>query len=337
MIHFQWCEIIFVLTEMDLMHTNTKRCKISLFMIDARPFHRIIVNLFLEHIRSGVQDLYDLHIVRLTPDKEAIKEIAHSIMLKQQPDIFITVGEMCSVALKEVVDEIGNDYPVLFLGTRDPVLHRFVESLEKPNTSFIGVVRKPASLTMVAEYFQHFYPHVQSVLVPYSEGDYLLAHARAIKRHLTSIGMNVIIVPIGIDAQEIVSVVKSYLTYVQGVILLEACYALVAQEEIAFECSKHDIILCGSGPYAIDNGAACALGGGLELIVESAYELLRKFWELQEPIGTIPVTVLLNNEEFLLNVDRLRRIDFSSDEILRICSTTQVKVVRRWTRPFKIE
>ena len=95
------------------------------------------------------------------------------------------------------------------------------------------------------------------------------------------------------------------------------------------------MVLCGSGPYAIDAGVACALAGSVRLIAEEAYKMLRMHWEEKMALGVIPVRVLPDNQEFFVNIDMLRRINLDQDAIERICNQPKVRKDRKWTMPFK--
>lgn len=318
------------------MNRNKKRCKVVFIMLSDRPYHCIMANLLLEQIASGIQDVYETNIVRIADNKESLHDVISSVICRRAPDVLITIGEQCTIAAKSVVDEMNNGHPIIFVGVRDPLYHKLIDSYEKPNGCFTGVVRESAPILAEAEYFSLLYPTVRTVLVPYSENDpHLLSRARELKRYLTSIGMNVFIAPINANTQDLVALIKSYVSRIKGLIFLEGCYSNSAQAEVAFLCWQHEIIFFGSGLYAIDNGAACALGGQLQPLAEETYKKLRLFWEKRTLISSIPVTVLPTDAEFLVNINSLRRLDIATDEIVRICSTPKVKAVRILTKPFR--
>ena len=129
--------------------------------------------------------------------------------------------------------------------------------------------------------------------------------------------------------------INKHIKHIQGIIILEGCFSSGYQEELAFLCWENCVVLCGSGPYAIDAGVACALAGSLRWIAEEAYKMLRLHWEEKIALGVMPVRVLPDSQEFFVNVDMLRRIDLASDAIERICNQPKVRKDRKWTMPFK--
>jgi len=295
-----------------------------------------MANLLLKQIANGVQDIYEPNIVRIMDNQDSLQDVISAVICRRKPDVLITIGEQCTVAAKAVIDEINGGCPIIFVGVRDPLYHKLIDSYEKPNGCFTGVVRESAPLLAEAEYFSLLYPAVKTVLVPYSENDpHLLNRAIQLKRYLTSVGMNVFISPITANTHNLITLIKSYIPQIKGLIFLEGCYSNSAQAEVAFLCWEHEIVFFGSGLYAIDNGAACALGGELKPMAEEVYKKLRLFWEERMPTGSIPITILPTDAECLVNINSLRRLDIPVNDIVRICSAPKVKAVRILTKPFK--
>ncbi len=317
------------------MNNGRKECRVVILMLADWPFHQVMANYLLDQINATDRGLYTASVCCMNPDTEAIKSKVHELLDEQRADVFITIGGICARATKKVLDEVGG-HPMVFIGLRDPVGEGLASSFEKPGFCSSGIVRESPSLLSVAKSFVPLLPVVKSVLVPYLEDNtYLVHQAREIKRYLTEQGMNVFTVPIKRDALSIMKVIHDYIPLIQGIIILEGCYSASMQDELGYLCWEKCIILCGTGPYALDCGAACGLAGNLKPIALEAYAMLRQHWEQQIPLGVIPVKVLPDNQEFFVNTDMLQRIDVPREVIEALCS--QPKVIRRriWTVPYR--
>jgi len=297
-----------------------------------------MANLLLHEINAGVQNIYNVSVVPLYDQQESIRNTVTGVLLKMKPDVLITIGAQSTIEAKKVIDDMNSAVSAIFVGLRDPISHAVVASYQSPGGCFTGVTKEVPPVLKVAQYFAAFYPLVKSVLIPYSENDsYLLNQAIQIKRYLTAVGMNVFIVPVSLRTEELAGVIKAHADLVKGVIFLEGCVSNAAQEEVAFWCWKYEIIFCGSGLYSIDNGAACGLGASVREMAGAVYKQLRTHWEHKVPTAEIPVIVFPNDDEFWVNVNSLRRLDVPVADIARICAQPGVRVVRKLTKPFKIE
>jgi len=317
------------------MNAPLKQCRVAILMIDKRPFHEVMANFLFDEINVGDTSLYTASICSMMPNKDSIRYVVSSLLEQNKADVFITIGETCSVVTKQVLDEQGG-HPMIFVGVRDPVGLKLINSLDRPGFCLSGIIREPAPILTVAEYFAPLYPAVRNVLIPYSQDDaYLLNQAREMKRYFSTVGINALIVAVDSDPRSVMEVISDNISRVQGLIVLEACHSSGLQEEIAFLCWEKCVVFCGSGSYAIDAGAACALGGSLRWIAEEAYKMLRQHWEEHQSLGFVPVRILPDNQEFCVNVDMMRRLDAPIDAIERICNQPKVKKDRKWTMPFK--
>ncbi len=320
------------------MGKTQKRCFVAFLIIEGRPFHTEMARLILEQLNTGVQGIYQMQMIRIRNDEKTITDVVRSVIFKRKADVIICVGELCSLAVKSVISDLFSNLPVLFVGVSDPVSLGLLDSLESKEALMTGIVREKLDNLKLPQSFGFFYPVVQSVLIPYlASKPYLVLRVHEIERYLTALGMSVLAMPIlERNAQMTLSMIHNYLPRVQGIILLEGCFSIALQPQLAYLCWERQIILCGSGPYAIDNGTACSLAGDLQPIAEALYTKLRLLWEYKVPIHSLPVTVLPNNEEFFVNIDTLRRYDIPVVDIARICSHPGVRIVRRWTKPFRI-
>ncbi len=312
-----------------------KQCRVAVFIIHTRPFHLKMFNLLLDQIATGVQGIYSPVAYRVSIDPEGIKAKARDIIHRNLADVIITMGKVCSLATQEVLDEVGG-FPALFVGVRNPLGEGLIASYDRPGKSMTGALRESAPSLAVAEKFACFFPAVRAVFIPYSAADtHLIQQAMEIKKYLTVIGMQVFAVPIEDDESALMKLIDEYSSRVQAIIFLEGCYSNALQESVAYYCWEKCLVFCGSGMSAIGAGASCAFGGDINQVARDAYQLLREFWEKGTPISILPVRVARDNQEFYVNIDMLRRIDVPTEIILKICSQSNVKVLRKWTKPFK--
>ncbi|MDQ5940577.1 MAG: hypothetical protein QG632_303 [Candidatus Dependentiae bacterium] len=65
-------------------------------------------------------------------------------------------------------------------------------------------------------------------------------------------------------------------------------------------------------------------------MAELAYKQLREHIEKEKPMGTIPAIMLPENRDFAVNIDMLRKIDFPTEAIKRVCEHKNTKVLRIW-------
>jgi len=317
------------------MKSVRKECRVVILMVEQWPFNEAMANLLLDHINVTERGRYAASVCCTSADKESISSIVQSFIEQNKVDVFVTIGRTSSKATKEALDQVGG-YSTVFVGVRDPVEDKLIDALHKPGFCLSGVVRTSPDILRVGKYFAPLYPVVRSVLIPYSfDNPYLLNQAREIKRYFSTIGMNAILLSVDADGHKTMKLIADTINEVQGIIILEGCYSNGIQDELAFLCWEKCIVLCGSGPYAIEAGASCALGGSFKPIAEEAYKIVRTHWEKQIPLGMIPVTVVPDNQEFAVNTDMLRRIGILDDVIDRLCSQDGVKRERLWTMPYK--
>ena len=312
-----------------------KHCSISILVLEGRPFHLEMVRLLVAQFNAGVRDVYQIQLVSMRNDEQVIGAMVRSVIFKRKADLIISVGEICAATVKSVVDDLVHSTPVIFVGVREEQARFIMGPFEDVHSGMTGVVRASLSLERQVRHVALLYPVIRSLLIPYSEN--LLNRATALQHSLTAIGMSVILLPVSSDHAATLACIIDYLPSVGGVMLLEGCYTNGIQPEIAHWCWWHEVLLCGSGPHAISNGAACSFAGDLTLIAKAAYEKTRLLWERKIPIQDIAITVLENNEQFFVNIDMMQRVKVPIEETVRICQQTKAQVLRRWTKPFKLE
>ena len=317
------------------MKSRRKECRVVILMIEQWPFNEEMANLLLDQINLTERGLYSASVCCTAPNPDAIETVVRSFIEENKVDVFITIGRICSKITKEVLDEVGG-HATIFVGVRDPIGEGLINSMEKPGFCLSGVVREASPILTVGRHFAPLYPLVKTVLIPYSfDNNYLLNQARELKRFFLTVGINSILLPVDPDSHSNMKLISEQINQVQGIIILEGCYSNGIQDALAFLCWEHCIVLCGSGPYAIDAGASCALGGSFKQIAEEAYKILKNLWEEQVSLGMIPIKVLPDNQEFAVNTDMLKRLDIADEVIEVMCAQPGVKRERIWTMPYK--
>jgi putative ABC transport system substrate-binding protein len=263
--------------------------------------------------------------------REEVKNRMRQLFL-DKCDVFMPIGEFCTLALKEVLDELGG-HPTIFIGVFDPIGNRLAQSLGKPEGCMTGVHRELLSATKITKGLSYLYPLINNVLIPYTPTGAAGLLARQVidlKKELSAVGMQVFTVPIDRSQESLFNGLNKYCGRIDSVLLLEGCVSNKFQTHVAYYCWKNELLLCGSGTYAIDQGAACAFSGEIKECVIAAYQALRSYHEKNTPISTIPINVIKDNQEFCVNIDILRKINFSPQKIEELKNNPHIKVIRKW-------
>ncbi|MDQ5940576.1 MAG: putative tryptophan/tyrosine transport system substrate-binding protein [Candidatus Dependentiae bacterium] len=219
------------------MYGITKKCRVAILILHGRPYHLAMRKLLFTQFDAGVPDLYQPSFIPLMQDKEGIKHRVRELIIKDTYDVIMTVGEACSFAAKEVVEEIGG-HPMIFLGVRDPVGRGLITCLDKPGFTITGITRAEPSAETIATHISKFAPEIQNVLIPYTEAINGLPPTKIaeIKQLLSLHHINVLTTPIRTDEKSAWEKLESYLNKVQMVFFLEGCYSNLFQDRMADLC-----------------------------------------------------------------------------------------------------
>jgi cellulose synthase/poly-beta-1,6-N-acetylglucosamine synthase-like glycosyltransferase len=109
------------------MNAPLKQCRVAILMIDKRPFHEVMANFLFDEINVGDTSLYTASICSMMPNKDSIRYVVSSLLEQNKADVFITIGDTCSIVTKEVLDERGGK-PTIFVGVSNPVEIGLVDS-----------------------------------------------------------------------------------------------------------------------------------------------------------------------------------------------------------------
>ncbi|MEI7580475.1 MAG: ABC transporter substrate binding protein [bacterium] len=311
---------------------SKKKCRVAILMIRSRPFHKAMLNYLLNCIDNGPQDMYDPCILPFSgTNYDDIKNRVRKGVLDGY-DVFMPIGEICTLAVKEALDEFGG-HPTIFIGVANPIGHQLVQSLEKPGSYMTGVTREPLAANKIVQAFSVLYPTITNVLIPYlptAGAGLLTKQVIEIKKQLTALGMQVFAIPIDDNQESLFKVLDDYHSRVQSVLFMEGCSSNIFQAQVAYYCWENELLFCGSGTYAINQGSACAFSGEMRDGTTAAYKSLRAYNEKNIPISAIPIEVLPDNQEFYINIDILRKINFPQEKIEELKKNQFIKVIRKW-------
>lgn len=313
--------------------TEVTKHRVAVLTLHGRPYHATMRRLLHYNFQAGMPDVYQPSFLTMILDKAAIKAKVRQLIQIDRFDSIMAVGEVCALYAKEVIDEVGG-HPMIFIGVRDPVGQGLVQSLDRPGFTVTGVVREDAHDITLVSHIAKLYPSVRNVLVPYlPAAGRLEEKAFMFKRYLSTFGKNVFLVPITEQRESVLGTVAQYCNgKAECVVFLEGCYSNAFQAEVAELCWEKFVVFVGSGMSAIDVGASCSFASDLSHLASSAYGKLRDFAESGMPLGTMAVSVLPDDREFIANTDALRRIDFPKEELGKLCSHKDTKVMRLWVK-----
>ncbi|MDQ5940579.1 MAG: transporter substrate binding protein [Candidatus Dependentiae bacterium] len=271
----------------------------------------------------------------MTPHKDSIKQRVREMAFEDDCDLIAPIGELCFFNTMEVAAE-ANGLPIAFVGVRNPVGPKGVNSLENPVFTVTGVFRENAPPSKIAKHIAKLYPDVKSIVIPYFPTAQLLQdEAIEIKRLLSEVGMTIYLEPIetteaGMTEANVTDVIKAYQNKVQAVCLLESCATNFFQEELGYFCWEKCLLSIGSTSIAIDAGFSCSFAGDLSQMAAELCRRIRLYCEDGVPLESMPIAALPDDREFVVNIDMFRRVDFPATSLKRICLSEGSRVVRKW-------
>ncbi len=312
--------------------TSRKKCRVAILMLRDNPFHKLTVTYFIDCLENAPPDIYEYSIIMHTYGYElALKNRIQKLFLDKY-DVLIPIGEVCTTATKEALDEFGG-HPTIFIGVFNAIKLNLIQSIEIPGGYVTGVTREYIPLENIVSWYLLLKPTINSIVIPYlpiAAAGILFEQVIKLKKLFAEHGIQVFAAPIERTQESIFEALDAYRSRVQSVLCLEGCFSNAFQEEIAYYCWKNYLLFCGSGVTAISNGAACAFAGEVRHCATTAYQMLRAHWEQNTPISTIPVVIHPDNQEFFVNTDMLRKIKFPEDKITELENNPSIKVVRKW-------
>jgi len=314
------------------MNSPSKKCRVAILMLRESPLHKSMVNYMLNFFDQGPQNTYDPCIIMLADGYEAEMKIRIQRLVLEGVDVLLPIGQVCTLAVKHALEGVGG-WPTVFIGVVNPIQHQLVNSIEYPGTYMTGVFRDSMPMQKIVSNYILLKPFVRSILIPYVptlSAGLLTSQAIELKKQLAVNGIQVFPVSIQETRESLFEALETYRSRVQSVLFLEGCYSNVLEAPVAYYCWKNSLLFCGSGINALNNGAACAFSGEMRNCAVTAYQMLRAFWEQNIPVSTIPVVIHPDNQEFFVNTDMLRRIQFPEEKIAELEKNSNIKVVHKW-------
>jgi ABC-type uncharacterized transport system substrate-binding protein len=314
------------------MTNPVKKCRVALLMLRNSHLHKALINYVFNALDYGLQNTYDPAIIMFVDGHEMEMQIRIKQLVLEGFDIFISIGQICTLAVKHALETVGG-HPTIFIGVVNPVQHQLVNSLEYPGTYMTGVFRESMPMEKIVSKYICLKPFVRSIVIPYVptlSAGLLTSQAIELKKQFAAHGIQVFAAPIQETRESLFEVLETYRPRVQSVLFLEGCYSNVLEAQVAYYCWQNALLFCGSGINALNNGAACAFSGDIKNCAATAYQMLRSYWEDTTPIGTIPVVVHPDNQELFVNTDMLRRIKFPEEKIAELERNSTIKVLHKW-------
>lgn len=304
-------------------------------MVHGRPYHISAVNQFLNQVSNGLQGVYNTPIYSVSSmNEDEIKSCVNKMIARKEVDVVYSIGLTCTAYASEVTKQ-HNNFPLLFSGVLDPVGEEIINSLENPGENITGATFEPSSTEDLVNGISALYPDVTSIFIPYLseyKSNILEIQAKELQQKLSAIGMEVFIEPIGRNYDQLMELVEKYRKKVSCFLLLDGCFSSVAQKPIAYIAWEECITQIGCSSSSMACGAAITYSGDLNPLSSAVYQQLETARKEQMPLGKIPIKMVPNNREFIINVDMMRRIGYSVESLERICKSKGISAtIRLWT------
>ncbi len=318
--------------------TTVTENRVGILMINEQPVHSELAQQLLDLILDGeAAGIYEAQVFHAPNTKrEDIMAKVQAIAEKKEVDTLFVIGEASSVPAVEEAKKHG--LHVIFLAVRDPIKQGLIESLEKPGGFASGVLIEDAPIEKLAALLKYLQPTVKSLLIPYhtpSKTTELKNRALKLAEILGEEGMTVYTVPIIRCKEAVLTTIKEHLPHIDAFLIMDGCYSAILQREIAYLFWDVCKLAIGCNIASISSGMAISYNGSISPLAVEGFKILRKFREEGIPLGEIPVTIVPDNREFIVNIDMLRRIGFPDEALEKLCSAPNIKVVRTWVHPPK--
>jgi ABC-type uncharacterized transport system substrate-binding protein len=281
---------------------SKKKCRVAILMLRDGFLHKLMVNYLLNCLKNGPQDIYDPCIIMFQNNPEEMKIRIQRLVL-ENVDIFISLGQTCTLAVKEALDSVGG-HPTIFIEVVEPIKQKLVNSIEHPGGYMTGAFKDVMPVKKIVTNYISLKPAIKTILIPYvptSAAGLLIDQTIELKKQFAEQGIQVFAIPIERTRESLFEVLETYRSRIQSVLFLEGCFSNSLQAQVAYYCWQHYLLFCGSGTIALKNGASCSFSGEIKNCATSAYQALRAYWEHSTPISTIPVVVYPDNQQFFIN------------------------------------
>ncbi len=306
-----------------------KKCRIAILMASNHQFHCSVANAIRRILGNNTQPFtVTLVTVALTQDA-----ISNKVIQKiNDYDVFLAIGQRCSVYLKEATRDLVDGPGTIFIGIPDPVKLGLIDSLEIPGGKSHAIIRQPADPLDAASKITLLAPNINKVIIPYwpaGGAGTLTTQVKLISDFFKEKNIKLETIPV-LEKTELLEALKRKVQRHDVVLLLEGG-AGDAHREIAYLCWERKAIFCSDSVDAIELGAACTFSGCVYGFAEELERVLTSFWIDKEQLGLIPVSVIPNNRIFAANIALFNQARFPEESIEALLKTIDTNfIVERW-------
>lgn len=286
------------------------------------PFHCEIANA-LRRLCDAQADLHiNLVSYGFSMDDDAAQRMTTKA-LSDRCDIILSIGLVATKNAHKIISRHGV-HPFIFIGCGDPVRGAFTT----------GVIRTPLDHLATIKKFLPIIKNRSRLLIPYTpwaewgeaeEQVKLITNYVAHHSHLS-----VKTIPVTSGREALAEVNKQAGKY-DALLALESGATSIVTPQLAKMAWLDRAVFCSNGHAAIKQGAACVMAGDLLPYAQATFAIIKDFIMNQCTLGSVPVTVLPNNQAFYVNTDMLARIGMPLHEIEELMHTEQgSEFYREW-------
>ncbi|MDQ5890496.1 MAG: transporter substrate-binding protein [Candidatus Dependentiae bacterium] len=234
-------------------------------------------------------------LVTLVPGELAWNETyeAARILVKKKPDAIVTVGALCSQAMRYVLNEEKLDIPLFFGGVDRPDFLGLVPSLASAYRS-TGINDGQPLHIASAHILSFIKPSMRHVLIPYSVSfdDGGLTNAAALaKRYFESKNIKATVIPLCPDEMAI-DRLAPFLGMVDTVMCFEGCSTQTYQDELITRCNNLGVTIFAGDISMVQAGAAIGFVLDHGLIGRALATYIYKALWLNVPLTSLPIRSL---------------------------------------------
>lgn len=219
----------------------------------------------LDGLKDGLRDLgYEdeqltFHTLDGIDRSSALTTIRRQL-IASEPDVIVALGAVETLALKQELEQTGDDIPVVFAGVAEPIQLGFIEDYTSPGGMFTGVHNHHVDLSAKRlELIVDLLPNLQRVIVLYSgqiEASRLSYHL--IETVAPSYGVT--LVAIDMDEKEAAERWATQLQPQDAILVLPSYRMEVLAENIASTANEHGVPTMGIYTADIEAGFLFAYG-----------------------------------------------------------------------------
>jgi len=301
-----------------------KKCRIALLLSNNNEFHCAVAS-GIRRVLGTSHELFSVTPIAVALTQEAI---SNKVIQKiNEYDVFIAIGQRCSIYLKEATKDLINGPVVIFIGIPDPVKLGLIDSLHTPGGRTSAIIRIAADPLEVAKKLVVLGSYINKVIIPYwpdGEAGHMSTQVRLVTDYFAT--HNITSEPLIVtEKAELLTTLKEQLQKHDVLMLLEGNLD-DSHRELSYLCWNRDAIFCADSPNGIMLGAACTYSGSVYCFAEELERVLTLFWEDRKEIGLLPISPLPNNRFLSVNTTIFRMIGFPDAGVKKLMKTSKTNL-----------